>query len=167
METSGMIFDLSTLTFVHTVLSLVALVAGTVVVTGLIGGCLDPPGSMLFLVTAAATSATGFAFPFHRFLPSHGVGIVALVALAAMVVARHVVHMSGGWRQVYVVGAVINLYLLVFVAIAQAFQKVPLLAHAAPTRSEPAFVVTQLVALGLFLMLGFAATRTGPGTGTR
>ena len=58
-----MILGISTLTFVHTLLSLIALVAGLVVVIGLLGSRTLPLWTVLFLVTAVATSVTGFFFP--------------------------------------------------------------------------------------------------------
>ena len=53
--------------------------------------------------------------------------------------------------------ALIALYLNVFVAIVQAFQKLPMLKAAAPTQSEPPFVITQTVVLALFVMLTIVA----------
>jgi hypothetical protein len=58
---------------------------------------------------------------------------------------------SGGWRWIYVGGAVIALYLNVFVGIVQAFEKVPALKALAPTQSEPPFKMTQLVVLAFFV----------------
>ena len=56
-----------------------------------------------------------------------------------------------------VAGAV--LYLNVFVGVAQAFQKLPFLHPFAPTGSEPPFVVTQLLVLGMFIALGLVAAK--------
>jgi hypothetical protein len=54
----------------------------------------------------------------------------------------------------------IALYLNVFVLIVQLFQKVPALKALAPTQSEPPFLVSQLVAFALFVVLTiFAAIR--------
>jgi hypothetical protein len=52
---------------------------------------------------------------------------------------------------------VVALYLNVFVAIVQAFRKLPALKALAPTQSEPPFKLTQLVVLVLFVVLTFAA----------
>jgi hypothetical protein len=46
------------------------------------------------------------------------------------------------------------LYLNVVVLIVQMFLKIPVLHALAPTQSEPAFLLTQVVALAVFLMLG-------------
>jgi len=102
---------------------------------------------------------TGFLFPFHRFLPSHAVGIVSLLVLAVVILARYAFHLAGAWRRTYAISAMIALYLNVFVLIAQAFQKVPSLKAMAPTQSEPPFLVTQLVVMVLFVVLTIAAAR--------
>jgi hypothetical protein len=51
------------------------------------------------------------------------------------------------------------LYFDAFVAVAQAFMKIPVLHALAPTGSEPSFAVSQLVVLVLFAALGVAAVR--------
>ncbi|WP_374440977.1 hypothetical protein [Stella sp.] len=151
--------DLSTLTTVHTAISLIAIVAGFVLLPGLLRGQVARTWTGLFVWTAVATSATGFLFPFNGFLPSHGVGILALATLAPTVAALHVFRLDGAWHRIYAAGAALNLYLLVFVAIAQAFLKVPALNRLAPTGSEPAFSIAQVVALAVFAALGWRAVR--------
>ena len=69
-----MIFSLPTFTLIHVLLSVVGIVTGLVVAGGLAGGRQLDRWAVLFLVTTVATSATGFAFPFVTFLPSHAVG---------------------------------------------------------------------------------------------
>jgi hypothetical protein len=154
-----MILGLSTFTWIHTALSLVALAAGVIVVIGLIGSRELRLWTELYLVTAVATSVTGFGFPFTSFGPSHWVGVISLVVLAVTILARYAFHLAGAWRWVYAVGAVIALYFLVFVAVAQAFMKVPALHALAPTGSEPPFAVAQLVVLVIFVVLAIAAAR--------
>src|SRR5437870_5501924 len=77
--------------------------------------------AVVFLVTTILTSATGFGFPFVKFLPSHAVGIVSLVVLPVVIVAHYVKHFAGAWRRIYVVGVVLATYLNVFVLVAQLF----------------------------------------------
>src|SRR6266566_6629978 len=53
-------------------------------------GCSPRNGwTALFLVTSLLTSATGCLFP-----PSHGVGIVSLIALAVAILARYIFLIS-------------------------------------------------------------------------
>src|SRR6267143_5534836 len=131
---------LSAFTLFHVVLSLVGILSGFVVLAGFLTAKRSNGWTALFLTTTALTSVTGFLFPFHKFLPSHAVGIVSLIVLAVAIFARYVRQLAGAWRGIYVVTAVIALYLNVFVLIAQLFQKVPALKAMAPTQSEPPFL---------------------------
>ena len=150
---------LSTFTTVHVVLSLLGIFSGFVVLIGLLGGKRLGGLTALFLVSTVLTSVTGFLFPVDHFLPSHGVGIISLVVLAVAILARYAFHLVGTWRWIYVVAAVVALYLNVFVLIAQAFLKVPALKAMAPTQSEPPFLIAQLVVMALFIALGIAAAK--------
>jgi hypothetical protein len=150
---------MTTFTLVHVVLSLVGISSGFIVVFGLVAARRLDGLTALFLLTTVATSLTGFLFPFHRLLPSHVIGIVSLVVLAIAILARYVRHLTGAWRWIYTVNAVIGLYLNVFVLVAQAFQKVPALKAMAPTESEAPFVITQIVVLALFVVLGILAVK--------
>ena len=154
-----MILGMSTFTFVHTALSLVALVSGLVVVFGMIGSRALPAWTAVFILTAVATSATGFGFPFEKFEASHWIGVISLVALAIAILARYVFHLGGAWRWVYVITAIVGAYFLVFVTIAQAFKKIPALHAMAPTLSEPPFGISQGVALVIFVVLTVLAVR--------
>jgi hypothetical protein len=154
-----MIFGMTTFTFVHVVLSLIGIFSGFNVMFGLFAAKRLDGWTAIFLASTVATSVTGFLFPFHRFLPSHGVGIVSLLVLAVAVLARYAFRLAGAWRRTYVVTAMIALYLNVFVLIAQAFQKVPALKAMAPTQSEPPFLVTQLVDMVLFVVFTIVAAR--------
>ena len=156
-----MIWGLSTSTFtlVHVLLSLVGIVAGLVVMFGLVAEKRLDGWTVVFLATTVATSVTGFGFPFDHLLPSHKVGIISLVVLAAAILARYAFRLAGAWRPVYVVCAAVALYLNAFVGVVQAFQKVPALTKLAPKQTEPPFVVTQLVVLVLFIVLTIAAAK--------
>jgi hypothetical protein len=100
---------------------------------------------------------TGFGFPFHKLLPAHIVGMISLLVLAVAIVARYPLHLRGGWRKAYVITSVIALYLNVFVAVVQAFEKIPALAALAPKQNEPPFVTTQAAVLVLFIIIGVMA----------
>jgi hypothetical protein len=150
---------LAAFTLFHVVLSLVGIAAGIVVLRGLITGAWSDRWTMVFLTTTAATSVTGFLFPAEKFLPSHGVGIVSLIVMAIGIPALYVFHLAGPWARTYVVTAVIALYLNVFVLIVQLFLKVPFLKALAPTQSEPPFLIAQIAALVLFVVLGMLAVR--------
>ena len=154
-----MISGFSTFTWVHVALSLVGLASGLVVVIGLLASKRLGGWTALFLLTTVATCVTGFGFPFIQLLPSHIVGIITLVACAVAILALYIRHLIGAWRWIYVIGAVIALYLNIFVLIVQVFLKVPALHAIAPTQQEPPFLVAQLIVLALFIWLAIAAVK--------
>ena len=149
--------SITTFTLFHTLISLVAIVAGLVVVGGLLAGARLDGWTGLFLATTALTSITGFGFPFTRLLPSQYIGIISLIVLVPVILARYWKHLEGAWRGVYVIGSVLVLYLNVFVLVDQLFRRIPALIVLAPTHKEPAYVVTQLLVMALFVVLGIAA----------
>ena len=152
-----MIFEITTFTLIHTLISLVAITAGLVVVGGLMAGQRIDGWTGLFLVTTALTSITGFGFPFTGLIASHQVGIVTLIVMPFVIYARYGKHLMGRWRGVYVAGSVFVLYLNFFVLVVQLFRRVPALLVSAPTQKEPPFVLTQLFVLAMFAVLGVAA----------
>jgi hypothetical protein len=151
--------DLPLFTLVHVVISVLGIVAGLVVVGGLMAGTRLEGWIAIFLVTTILTSVTGFFLPFTRLLPSHVVGAISLVVLGACVVARYVKRMEGRWEAIFVTTTVAATYLNVFVLVVQLFVKTPPLAQLAPTQSEAPFVVTQALVLAAFVWLGWAASR--------
>ena len=139
---------------VHVVLSLVGIVSGIVVVYGLLTRKRFDGWTATFLATTILTSVTGFPLPPFGFDPPRAVGVISLVLLGMAVVALYIFRLAGAWRWIYVVTATAALYFNVFVAVVQAFQKLPFLHALAPTQSEPPFVVTQVVVLLIFIALG-------------
>lgn len=152
-----MVFEITTFTLIHTLISLLAIVAGLVVVGGLMAGARLDGWTGLFLVTTALTSITGFGFPFTTLLPSHYVGILSLILLVPVIFARYRKHLEGVWRRVYVAGSVLVLYLNVFVLVDQLFRRIPALIVLAPTHKEPPYLLTQLLVMALFVVLGVVA----------
>jgi len=75
------------------------------------------------------------------------------------VLGIYVYSLAGPWRWIYVVAALIAQWFNVAIGIIQAFQKLDFLKPLAPTQSEPPFLVTQLVVLALFIVLGWLAVR--------
>jgi hypothetical protein len=149
---------LSLFTFVHVVISLVGIFSGLVVAYALINAKQLDGWTSVFLWTTALTSVTGFMFPFHGFQPSYVVGAISLLVLALALFALYRRHLESGWRRTYVIGAMIALYLNVFVLVVQLFRRVPALKALAPTQTEPAFKITQLVVLLVFVAITILAT---------
>ena len=155
--------DSQALVLAHTAISVIAIALGFVVVDAMLGAKHPPRTVLWFLATTFLTTRTGFIF-FQRdqILPSHVTGIVALIVLAPTVYALFLRKLAGGWRHAYVIGAVVSLYLNVFVLVVQLFLKVPAL-HAlapnAPANPEPPFKIAQGVVLVLFVAIGFFAMK--------
>jgi hypothetical protein len=152
--------SISVFTLFHVVLSLIGIAAGVVAVAGMLRSKRVNGWTALFLVTTVLTSITGFFFPVDQVLPSHIVGVISLVVLAIAIVALYGYRLAGSWRWIYVAGSVIALYLNVFVLVVQLFQKVAFLNALAPTQSDPAFIIAQLVVLAIFVMLGIKAVKS-------
>jgi hypothetical protein len=145
----------------HTAISVIAIVLGFVVLYGMLGAKHLHRTALWFLATTFLTTLTGFIF-FQRdqILPSHITGIIALIVLAPTVYALLLRKLAGGWRRAYVIGAVISLYLNVFVLVVQLFLKVPAihaLAPSAPVNPEPPFKIAQGVVFVLFIVAGWLA----------
>jgi hypothetical protein len=151
--------SLATFTVVHVLISFVAIGSGLAVAMGLLAGKRLNGLTALFLTTTVLTSISGFGFPFTRLLPSHIVGIISLVFLAIAILARYALHMAGAWLSIYVVSAMLSLYLNVFVLVVQSFEKMPALKALAPTQKEPPFLVAQLMVLAIFIVLNVLAVK--------
>jgi len=97
--------------------------------------------------------------PRRHLTPAAIFGAISLAVLAVALLALYVFHANGAWRWIYVVTALIALYLNVFVLVVQSFQKIAFLHPLAPNGSEPPFLVAQTILLLTFLWLGFGALR--------
>ena len=156
--------SLSTFVTVHVIISLVGIVAGLVVMFGLLGSKSMPGLTAIFLLFTILTSATGFLIPpllSEKLLPSHIVGALSLVLLAVACIALYGMKLSGAWRWIYAVTALLSLYLNVFVLVIQGFLKVPALHALAPGEPPggPVFAVVQLIVLVFFVIVIIGAVR--------
>jgi hypothetical protein len=146
-------------TVLHVVISLIGIVTGFIVLYGMLGARQMSGWTALFLAATVLTTLTGFLFPRAGFTPAQGVGFVSLVVLAVALLALYAFRLTGAWRWIYVISAVLALYLNVFVGVVQAFQKVSFLQQLAPTQSEPPFIIAQAVVLATFAVLGYFAVK--------
>ncbi|UFS76243.1 hypothetical protein LPB73_02190 [Tardiphaga sp. 37S4] len=153
--------SLATFTLLHVVVSLIGIFAGLVAMVGLLKSKPLPGWTGLFLLTTILTSVTGFFFPVEKLLPSHVIGIISLVLLAVACLALYGQKLAGPWRWIYVLTAMISLYLNVFVLVIQSFLKVPPLHALAPSvpPSEPPFAIVQGIVLVFFVVTTFLAIR--------
>ena len=156
--------SLSTFVTVHVIISLIGIVAGIIVMFGLLGSNRMPGLTAIFLLFTILINATGFLIPpllSETLLPSHMIGILSLVLLAIACIALYGLKLSGAWRWIYVVTAMLSLYLNVFVLIIQSFLKVPALHALAPSvpPSEPPFAIVQGIVLLFFVIVIIGAVR--------
>jgi hypothetical protein len=156
--------SLSTFVTVHVVISLIGIAAGIVVMFGMLGSKRNASLTAIFLLFTILTSATGFVIPpllTEKFLPSHLFGIVSLALLAVACFALYGKRLSGAWRWIYVLTALISLYLNVFVLVIQSFLKIPALHALAPSvpPAEPPFAIAQGIVLVFFVIVIIGALR--------
>jgi len=160
-----MILGMSTpaFTLLHVIITLIAIGSGLIVVGGMFASHQLPGTTALFLFTTALTSVTGFLFPIRGFTPALGVGIVSCLILAFALFAYYGKHLTGAYRWIYVVAAIVSLYLNVFVLVVQSFIKVAALNALAPTQSEPPFLIAEVAVLVIFILVAIiAATKFRP-----
>jgi hypothetical protein len=156
--------SLSTFVTVHVIISLIAIASGVVVMFGLLTSKSMPGLTAIFLLFTILTSATGFMIPpllSEKLLPSHMVGALSLVLLAIGCIALYGMKLSGAWRWIYAVTALLSLYLNVFVLVIQGFLKVPALHALAPGEPPggPVFAVVQGIVLVFFVVVIIGAVR--------
>jgi hypothetical protein len=159
-----MILGLSLLAFVHTIISLIGIAAGSVVMSGMLGSNRMPGWTALFLLLTILTSATGFLIPplvSEKLLPSHIIGALSLLLLAIACFALYGEKLSGAWRWIYVLTALLGQYLNVFVLVIQSFLKIGPLHALAPSvpPSEPPFAILQGIVLVFFIAFIIGAIR--------
>jgi hypothetical protein len=153
--------SLSAFTTLHVVISLIAIVAGLIVMFGMLGPYRAGGLTGIFLLFTILTSVTGFMFPFGGITPGILIGILSVVLLAIACLALYAMKASGPWRWIYAVTALASLYLNVFVLIVQGFVKIPSLHALAPGNppNGPAFAVVQGIVLLFFVVMIIGAVR--------
>lgn len=151
--------SLATYTLIHVIISLIGIGSGLIVLFGMFGSKRLDGMTALFLATTALASLTGFGFPFEHVTPGIILGVLSVIVLAIAIPARYSFRMSGKWRAIYVVTAVIALYFNCFVLIAQSFMKVPALHALAPKGNEPPFAIAEGILLVLFIIAGVKAVK--------
>ena len=105
--------------------------------------------------------STGFLFPFEGFKPSYVIAGLSLVLLLIACIALYGMKLSGAWRWIYVLTALLSLYFNVFVLVIQSFLKIPALTVLAPGNppSGPAFAVVQGLVLLFFVLVIIGTVR--------
>jgi hypothetical protein len=108
-------------TLIHVLITFVAIGSGFWLMWGFIR---NNPGLIIteiFLTFTFLSSALGFLFPITRLTPALTTGVVAMLVLVPTLAAFYIFKLKASWRTVYVIGAVVSLYLKCFVLVVQAF----------------------------------------------
>ncbi len=156
--------SLSTFVLVHVIISLIGIAAGFIVMFGMLGSKRMPGWTAIFLLLTVLTSATGFLIPpllFEKLLPSHMIGVLSLILLAIACYALYGARLSGSWRWIFVLTALLAQYFNVFVLVIQSFLKIGPLHALAPSvpPSEPPFAIAQGIVLVFFIIVIIGAIR--------
>src|SRR5229473_1116562 len=96
---------LNALTVVHVVLSLIGIGSGVVAIYGLLKAKTPARWTQAFLATTAATSLTGFLFPFHGVTPAQVLGVLSLIALIIASLSIYRYHSQGICCNTYAITA--------------------------------------------------------------
>jgi hypothetical protein len=147
--------SLSAFTTLHVIISLIAIVAGLVVMFGMVGPYKSGGLAAIFLLFTILTSVTGFMFPFNGVTPAILIGILSCILLAVACIALYSMKLAGPWRWIYLLTALISLYFNVFVLVIQSFLKIPPLHEIAPGNppAGPVFAVVQGIVLVFFAVM--------------
>jgi hypothetical protein len=153
--------SLATFTLAHVIISLIAIAAGVIVMFGMLGSNRMPGMTAIFLLFTILTNATGFLFPFEGFKPSYVIAGLSLVLLLIACIALYGMKLSGAWRWIYALTALLSLYFNVFVLVIQSFLKIPALTALAPGNppSGPVFGAVQGIVLLFFVIVIVGALR--------
>jgi hypothetical protein len=147
--------------FVHTIITLIAIVAGLIAQLGLLRNQRMNAITAIFLLFTVLTVVTGFMIQITPVSPAVLFGYITTAAVVPALAARYPFAMRGAWRRIYVVTATLSLYLNVFVLVVQSFVKVPALHAIVPALppAGPVFGATQGVVLILFIIAGYLGVR--------
>ena len=154
-----MILGMTLFTFIHVVISLIAILAGLVVLFAMVNNNRMDMMTAIFLLFTVATSVTGFFFPIHGLTPALIVGMISMALLALAIAGRYAFAMRGAWRWIYIATAVTAQYFNSFVLVVQAFLKIPALHALAPTGSEAPFIIAQSIVPLFYVVVGYLAVR--------
>lgn len=147
--------SLQAFTALHVAISLIGIFTGLIAMVALARGYWLRTWQIAFLASTAATSITGFLFPFSGVTPALLTGLISMAVLA---VATGALIASPIWgRAIYAVSATIALYLNLFVLVVQSFLKIPALHLLAPAGTEFPFLAAQSIVLVASVVLGAMA----------
>ncbi|HZZ90860.1 MAG TPA: hypothetical protein VFE13_21230 [Caulobacteraceae bacterium] len=145
---------IATFTLLHVGISLVAIIAGLVVLGLMAANRMAARVTALFLAASILDDLTGYLFPIRGVTPAIVLGAISLVALGVACWALYIGRLAGPWRATWVVSAAAAVWFNLFVLVVQAFAKLPALG------TLPAgFAIGQALMLLLAGVLGWLGLR--------
>ena len=150
---------MSILRFVYAACDLLAIGAGTIVLSGLLTGELIDKWAALFLKCTLAASVTGLLFPLHDFTLVQRCSMLSVYVTGMSVLAWRKFHLSGVWRSIFASTITIVLYLNVVVAIDGVFDQMSRFTGLAPAQSELTSRATQFFVMVFFAVIGIVVVK--------
>ena len=154
-----MILGMTLFTFIHVVISLIAILSGLIVLFGMVNNNRMDMMTAIFLLFTVATSVTGFFFPIQGLTPALIVGTISIALLAVAIAGRYAFAMRGAWRWIYIATAVTAQYFNSFVLVVQSFLKIPVMHALAPSGSEAPFIIAQSIVPLFYVVAGYLAVK--------
>ena len=152
-----LVLAMDPLTLGHTAITFIAIATGLMVLGQMLAGQYRRVLSGVFLLFTVLTSATGYLF--HQSgaqpTPAQVVGAISLLDLAVAIYALYGKRLADSWRLIYVITALIALYLNVFVLVVELYLKLP----SPPVTGGPLFGGTQGAVLLAFVVATWQAVR--------
>jgi hypothetical protein len=150
---------LNILTFIHIVLSLFAICAGTEVLFGLLAGKLVEKWTVFYFRCSLAASVSGLLLSVHLFSRTQWLAMASVYVSGAAILGWRKFHLAGAWRSICAFSCTTVLCLNILLLTTQAFEHVPALKVLAPTLSESTFIASQLLEALFIVVLGLVAVR--------
>ena len=144
---------------IHLTCCLLAIAAGTKVMSGLFSGKLIEKWFLVFLRCSLAASLTGIfiSFPFNQSLPMYWIALFSVYVAGVTIFAWRFIHRARIWRFICAFCIPVILCLNILLGVAQALNAIPVLRALSPTQNEPEYLTAQFVVLMLFVALGTIA----------
>ena len=154
-----MVLGMTLFTFIHVVISLIAILSGLIVLFGMVNNDRMDLTTAIFLLFTVATSVTGFFFPIQGLTPALIIGMISMGLLALAIAARYAFAMRGAWRWIYIVTADNRPVFQQFRSGGAVVPENSGAACACAKGSEAPFVIAQSIVPLFYVVVGYLAVR--------
>jgi hypothetical protein len=147
------------LTVFHVVCGMAGVGLGAMVLFGLFNGKVLDKFTVLFLQLSLAASIAGLLFQLHPLMPAQKVSMLSVYVSGVAIIAWRKFKLTGVWSAIFAFTATIVLCLDVLMIVIQAFKWIVRVSAYEASQSTSPLLVTQLLVMGLFVVLGVWAAR--------